>query len=858
MGAPARPSLPFALLFALRSHLGRRRALFAWTVLAIATSVALATGLEMAVRGIQTELMRTADALAGSSQLEITAGGAGMPEELLERVQSLPGVGVASPTLMATFRVPLPDGTRLGLRVLGVDLLSDREIRGYSLEASDVEVDDQLRLISQLDSIIVTRALADRFGLSLGERFELLSPSGPWVATVRGILRSGGVADAYGSQIAAMDVYALQHHLGREGLFDRIDVVPAPGAELAALRARLEAEVSGVAAVRRPDSRNEFADRVFGTVSSGIWAIAGIGVLVAALLSYGTVSLSVDARMREFALLQAAGLEARRVRRMVRVDVCLVAGLGTALGLAAGAGLCRAFFAPLAQLLAENEGAPIQAGALAPSLQTLLVALGVGAIVGFAASLEPAWRATSRRPLDLLRESGLRAPADARSGRRWRFALLGFAALAGLGLLPLPAVPRVALLYLGGIGALIASTGPFALPLLSRAARRWQDSLPSIGALLGSSLTARPGQTALTAGMIAAIVSGLAAIAVLLASIERSFGDWVGSRYRGGLMITAGDPYDRAQRDLVSAETVEAIRSAAGIGPLLESVHTPILFRGEEVILFARDMRILADRGQLSVLRRPWPEVAAALAAGGIAVSDAFARRFGIAEGDRLVLDTPRGGRSFEVAAVVRDYYGPSGSLHLDLRQFDASWPRAGASSVVVWPGRNVERAIANARAAVADRQLLFFVESDDYSRWVMLPFRRFVRLLLVVSSFTLGLGGLAILALMTASVRQRDRELAFLRTSGATSGFLAGLVVCDGLLIAGYGAASGLLLGLACSLPMCAVLTEWMGWTVEWAVDPSPLAWICGFALACALLSALYPAWMVRRVRPISAVLAD
>ena len=32
MRAPERPSLPFALLFALRSHLGRRRALFAWTV----------------------------------------------------------------------------------------------------------------------------------------------------------------------------------------------------------------------------------------------------------------------------------------------------------------------------------------------------------------------------------------------------------------------------------------------------------------------------------------------------------------------------------------------------------------------------------------------------------------------------------------------------------------------------------------------------------------------------------------------------------------------------------------------------------------------------------------------------------
>jgi putative ABC transport system permease protein len=855
-----RSPLAFPLLFSLRSHSGRHRTPFLLTVLAIATSVALATGLEMATRGIQTELLRTADSLAGASQLEISAGGVGLPEQILERVESIEGVLVAAPMLLATFRVPLPDGTRLGLRVLGVDLLADREIRGYSLEESDVEVSDRLRLVSQPDSLIVTRELADRLGLSLGERFEVIAPSGPLATVVRGILEPGGVADAYGSQIAAMDIYALQQHLGRTELFDRIDIVPEPGTDLDALRARLEAAVQGIASVRRPDSRNEFADQVFGTVSTGIWAIACIGVLVASLLSYGTISLSVDARLREFALLQAAGLEARRVRRMVRIDVLLLTGIGTALGLAAGWLLGSAFFQPLTRLLAENDGAQIHVRGLEPTAWTLLVALGVGSIVGLAASVEPAWRATDRRPLDVLREAGTGAARALPSRPAARRTGLAFAAalLAGALPLPIPAVPRVGLIYLGGIGALIAGTRPLALPLLSRACRHWQDVVPSIGAFLGRSLTARPGQTALTAGMIAGIVSGLAAISVLLSSIERSFGDWVGSRYRGGVMITAGDPYDRAQRDLLSAETIAAIRSTEGVGAVLESINTPVLFRGEEVILFARNMEILAQRGQLSVLGRPWPEVAAELAAGRIAVSDAFERRFGLSPGDRLSLDTARGPRSFEIAAVVRDYYGASGSLHLDLAQFDASWIRNGASSAVVWPELERDRVVAAIRHSVAGRQLLFFVDSDDYSSWVMAPFERFVNLLVTVSAFTASLGGLAVLTLMTGAVSQRSRELAFLRTSGATSGMLSLLVVSDSLIIAGYGILGGLLLGLLCSRPMCAVLTEWLGWTVEWSVSLAPLGWICGIALACALLSALHPAVMVRRTRPISAALAD
>jgi putative ABC transport system permease protein len=323
-------------------------------------------------------------------------------------------------------------------------------------------------------------------------------------------------------------------------------------------------------------------------------------------------------------------------------------------------------------------------------------------------------------------------------------------------------------------------------------------------------------------------------------------------------MITAGDPYDRAQRDLLSDETVRAIREVGGSAALLQSVNAPILFRGEEVILFARDMSVLAQRGQLSVLGRSWPEVAAELVAGRIAISDAFQRRFGLSPGDRLTLDTARGPRTFEIAAVVRDYYGASGSLHLDLAQFDASWQRSGAASVVVWPENDPDELVRRIRRSPGVHQLLFFVRSDDYSQWVMRPFERFLRLLGLVSSFTLILGALGIAALMTGAVSQRGRELAFLRMSGATSAMLARLVLCDGLILAGYGIASGLVLGALCSRPMCAVLTEWLGWTVEWHAAPRPLVWICAVAVVSTVLAALYPALRIRRVLPSGAPSAD
>lgn len=65
------PHLPLPLILALRAHLGRHRALSLFTILAIAASVTLATGLEMSSRSVEAELQRTARAVAGAAQFEV-------------------------------------------------------------------------------------------------------------------------------------------------------------------------------------------------------------------------------------------------------------------------------------------------------------------------------------------------------------------------------------------------------------------------------------------------------------------------------------------------------------------------------------------------------------------------------------------------------------------------------------------------------------------------------------------------------------------------------------------------------------------------------------------------------------------
>src|SRR5262249_7717270 len=88
----------------------------------------------------------------------------------------------------------------------------------------DAVVDDPLVFLAQPDSIIITKEFADRNHLTVGGALTLSTMVGDKAFTVRGIMRSGGLASAFGGNLAVMDIYAAEQVFGRGRRFDRIDL----------------------------------------------------------------------------------------------------------------------------------------------------------------------------------------------------------------------------------------------------------------------------------------------------------------------------------------------------------------------------------------------------------------------------------------------------------------------------------------------------------------------------------------------------------------------------------------------------------------------------------------------------------
>jgi putative ABC transport system permease protein len=774
----------------------------------------------MSSRSVETELIRTADQLAGSAQIEVVGGSLGIQETLLESVAAVPGVRVAAPLVEAGCRLIEGPVRDLPLYVIGVDLLADPTVRLYSVRQADATVDDPLRLIALPNSILISDQLAKRLGVAVGRSIVVRFGHKQYDLVVRGVLSAGGVGEAFGGQIAVMDVYSLQTLLQRQGWLDRIDIVVDGSHDVSSMMTSIRGVVQGRATVRRSATRNLWVESTLATLQFVVAALVLVAVVSASLLAYGATSLFVDRRMQELALLRLAGLEGPRVRRLLYLDVILLAIAGCGLGFALALPLSQSFLDVLSGISGFLQNIQIQRLEVRP--MTVLIGIVVGFLVALVGVVEPARRATLSPPLEvLIGARGGEIPAN-RASIRSLAAVIPVVVFLALSVFPfgLPALLRVAALFILGVTTLTMA----ALTCLPQAIHALRPALEhgfsGIGRLAGASLLARPVQTALTVACVAGVLAAVTISLTLVGSVTRTLDGWTFGQFQGGVFVTAGTPLTVRAEELISPETLATVRETPGVRGVYNQITVTILYQGQDILLSAGAMEVLAEYGHLPLVAGDSRETALALTRGEVVVSDGFKRRFGIGRGDVITLDTPRGPRVFRVAGVIRDYAGPAGSVTMDIGAFDSLWPLKGSRNLVLWTDRDPALVIKDVERRVGEKQTLFFVYGNDLERFATRLLDRFTRLLKVVAIMTATLGGSAVFNMLLGAVAARTREIAVLRSVGATRSQVQALILVDGSLLSLFGGIGGILVGLACSYPIVSeIIPEAVGWSLTYSL---------------------------------------
>ena len=393
------------------------------------------------------------------------------------------------------------------------------------------------------------------------------------------------------------------------------------------------------------------------------------------------------------------------------------------------------------------------------------------------------------------------------------------------------------------------------------------------------------GKVSLIAGLsLAGIALGVATLLVVLAVLN-GFRDQLVDRmigFRGHLTVAGGPPGIAGFESL--AGEIAAIEGVVRVRPVIER-QVMVSSRGRLLVLIARG---LADDelARLTGGGAQGPDGAAGEGAPEIVISPRLAAKLGVTRGDALTLVTPAGGKAggkegiqlaprrgrFRIAALSAAPAGPRGESLLLM-------PLAAAQRLFGLPGRvsALEVEVADPGRVEAWTAGISRLAGGGFKvrDWrqvnatllVALEVERIATFIIV--SLIVLVAALNIIASMVMLVKDKGRDIAILRTMGATRGMILRIFIFSGASVGVLGTAIGTIVGLLLAARIealggaIAALGFGGGYSGEAEffarltsrLDGADVAVVVLTALALSFLATIYPSLRAASLDPVEAL---
>ena len=234
-----------------------------------------------------------------------------------------------------------------------------------------------------------------------------------------------------------------------------------------------------------------------------------------------------------------------------------------------------------------------------------------------------------------------------------------------------------------------------------------------------------------------------------------------------------------------------------------------------------------------------------------VIASEPLARRLGLKVGNRITIPTPLGEREFTVAGIFYDYTSDQGLLLIQRQNFTRFWAddRVQAVSLYLRPGSSADAVIERARTSYPGAEAYAFQSNRELRGVVQRIFDQTFQVTNLLRGIALAVSIIGIILNLTVIVKERERELAVLRSLGGSSFQLLFLILLEAFFLTIVAVVLGIVGGCALAIVLTSVINvTFFGWTIPvhfpWA-DIAPLG---ALLVAVGVLAGLLPALLAAR----------
>ena len=819
-----------------------------FNVLSVALGVAVYLAIAIANHSADRSFHAAIDLVAGKATLEVQGD---VRDEMLPLVQAQPGVKACTPISQGV--ATLPDYPGEYLQVTGVDPFTNEPFRTFDLRAGPGASFDAERWLAAPNGVAVNARLAAEHGWKVGDRLRAVVNGALREFTLVGLVELRDSPAGVNERFAAMDIGWAQELFNAPGRLSSLQIILQDPSQAEAVAAKLSKLLGPAVTVAPPRQRSAQVEKMLAAFQLNLTALSLVSLLVGMFLIYNTVSATVVRRRLEIGILRAVGASRGEVQALFLGEALLFGLAGVVLGWVGGVLLSKLLLGAVARTISSLYLlVSVDRGFLSVTQFLLSGGFGLGAVL--LAAWQPALEASRLPPVQALTPGTVVYDLRAWGGTS---AWLGSAMLllaGGLAWMALAHWPLVGFGAALGVQVGFAFFSPHVVRACSWMARMiWRRGI--LLRLAFASLARFLRRNAVTVAALAAAVAMMVSVSVMIFSFRSTVNVWIDRSIVADLFISPASNQTLGLQSFVPA----AVQAWWKSQPAAEAVETlrelPVAINGA-----AQQLAVVAsaNRRDLQFIGGHAPEKMARFFAGDVLVTESYARRHHLGDGDRLSIATPQGLRDFTVAGVYYDYSRDEGLVVMSREIFDRFWndPRVESLAVYLRPGTEASklqhdfllRFGTNGEFVVYSnvelRTRIFQVFDQTFAVTNVL---RFIAVIVAITGIFLS---------VTSLVSERTREIGVLRAIGASLGQLQGLLLAEAAALGLIASLLGLVSGLVLAFLLTGVINPaFFGWTIPlrlpWLLLLGTPLWIVPLAAA----AAWWPARQASRLKIAEAV---
>ena len=702
-------------------------------------------------------------------------------------------------------------------------------------------------------------------GLKIGDKTHIVIQGQPTEVTVVGEFHfESSMASA---TVVGMDPDWLMPIAAPDGRVSGISIDLADGASVGTVKSEITKVVpDGTQVKTRAElikEQNKTIEEQLGFIQVFLLVFVVVAMFVGSFIIMNSFAMSVRQRVKEFALLRAVGASPGSVFGIVFLQAVVIGIIGSALGVAAGAGL----LAGLAKLL-DTMGMPLLEGT-GLTAPIIVISLVVGLAVTIIGALMPAREAALTHPVEAMRGvSGSREKSLVLRTIIGGLLLAAGAAAVAAAWVNEDLEQRQLIMGLGAggvvLGLLIVSP-TLARPVVAVLGLPFRMLRPS-GRLALRNIVHNPRRTANTSGALMVGMALVCAGATLAASFNASTADEIDRSLKADLLVQPATM--SSSNTKLSSEkakelaAIDGVKETSSYTLYVNAVTKPDGSQNPAATSLVIDPATYSSAYDIRVTSGSLSD----LDATHVAVN----KDENLKMGDKVTLTGPNGSVEATVGAIV-DPKGIGGTYFYSPKVAAAvgSWTSPGTSTdpdhvldaplgmlLTLEDGANLDTVRHKAEDIVADTYQYSVNDANQLSDKVGQRINQMLAVLYGLLGLSIVIAILGIVNTLVLSVSERTREIGLMRAVGLGKTQLAGEIITESVLTSLYGTVLGGATGVVLAAALKKILED-QGLT-SLSVPWGQMVGMLVLSVVVGIIAALWPALRASRLPVLDAIATE